>query len=204
MLTAVSTYAQTVTDADSAGKVLREAAAHALATPGGPASVEWPIDLQYAAQTIEAQEIVVDQPIAPATEDLSEALAAIASARRPVIWAGGGVARAGAELTELLDRWGAPLFTSNSGRGAVSEDHPRVIGNYATSPAGRALLADADLLVSLGTHFRSNETGDYALQIPTAHVQVDLDPAAPGRVFPASVPVVGDVAAFLQAVLDSA
>ena len=121
-----------------------------------------------------------------------------------MIWAGGGVARAGAELTELLDRWGAALITSNSGRGAVSEDHARCIGNYATSPAGKDLLADADLLVSLGTHFRSNETSDYRLEVPAAHVQVDLDPAAPGRVYPATVPVVGDVAAFLQAVLAQA
>ena len=42
----------------------------------------------------------------------------------------------------------------------------RCIGNYATSPAGKALLADADLLVSLGTHFRSNETSDYRLELP--------------------------------------
>ncbi|HEY5852590.1 MAG TPA: thiamine pyrophosphate-binding protein [Aldersonia sp.] len=204
MLTAVSAYAQTVTDADSAGKVLREAVSHALSTPGGPASVEWPIDLQYAAQTVDSQDLVVETPPAPEAEQVAAAVAAIAAAKRPVIWAGGGVARAGAELTELLDRWGAALITSNSGRGAVSEDHPRCIGNYATSPAGKALLADADLLVSLGTHFRSNETSDYRLEVPAAHVQVDLDPAAPGRVYPASVPVVGDVAAFLRAVLAQA
>ncbi|WP_448321839.1 thiamine pyrophosphate-binding protein, partial [Streptomyces sp. CO7] len=50
MLTAVSAYAATVTDAADAGRILREAAAAALAVPGGPASVEWPIDLQYAPQ----------------------------------------------------------------------------------------------------------------------------------------------------------
>lgn len=50
MLGAVSAYAATVTSARDAGRVLREAASAALAVPGGPASVEWPIDLQYAAQ----------------------------------------------------------------------------------------------------------------------------------------------------------
>ncbi len=94
-----------------------------------------------------------------------------------------------------------PLLTSNSGRGAVPESHPLCIGNYGSSPLGRALLADADLVVSLGTHFRSNETGDYSIPMPPRHVQVDLDPAAPGRVFAADLPVVGEVGEFLSAVL---
>ncbi|NDZ81937.1 thiamine pyrophosphate-binding protein, partial [Streptomyces sp. SID10853] len=51
MLRAVSAYAATVTSADDAGRLLREAALAALTAPGGPGSVEWPVDLQYAAQT---------------------------------------------------------------------------------------------------------------------------------------------------------
>ena len=198
MLTAVSAYAETIRDADSAAKVLREAVAHALATPGGPASVEWPIDLQYAQCPVTA-EVPQAEPAAAAPTGLDEALRAMEQARRPVIWAGGGAARAGDALTALVERWGVPLLTSNSGRGAVPEDHPLCIGNYATSPLGRALLADADLVLSLGTHFRSNETGDYSIPMPASHIQVDLDPAAPGRVFPADLPVVGEIGAFLAA-----
>ena len=78
MLTAVSSYAQTVTDADGAGKVLREAVSHALSTPGGPASVEWPIDLQYAAQTVDSQDLVVETPPAPEADRIAAAVAAIA------------------------------------------------------------------------------------------------------------------------------
>ncbi|NEC95656.1 thiamine pyrophosphate-binding protein, partial [Streptomyces albidoflavus] len=54
MLAAVSHHAATVTDAADAGRVLRTAAAAALTAPGGPASVEWPIDLQYAPQDLAA------------------------------------------------------------------------------------------------------------------------------------------------------
>ncbi|MBW5255087.1 thiamine pyrophosphate-binding protein, partial [Streptomyces sp. P01-B04] len=50
MLRAVSTHAVTVTDAESAGDILRDAAARALTAPHGPVSVEWPIDLQFAPQ----------------------------------------------------------------------------------------------------------------------------------------------------------
>ncbi|NEB79933.1 thiamine pyrophosphate-binding protein, partial [Streptomyces sp. SID14478] len=126
------------------------------------------------------------------------------SARRPLIWAGGGALRAGAELTALVEATGAGLFTSNSGRGTVPEDHPQVIGNFATTPAGRALLADADVLLTIGTHFRSNETADYALHLPAAHLQIDVDAAALGRVYPAAHPLHGDAAEALTALLPRA
>ncbi|MEY9846580.1 thiamine pyrophosphate-binding protein [Streptacidiphilus sp. MAP5-3] len=199
MLTAVSKHAATVHDAASAADVLREAAAAALAAPGGPASVEWPIDLQYAEQTpgqISAPAAAVAAPL-PDAAALDEAAALLAAARRPLIWAGGGATGARAELAELLTLTGAGLLTSNSGRGSVPEDDPRVVGNYASAPAGRALLAEADLLLSVGTHFRSNETHDYRLAVPDAHIQIDLDPAAPGRVYPAKHGLVGDAAAVL-------
>ena len=203
MLQAVSAHAATILDADGAGKVLRDGVVRAQSQPGGPVSIEWPIDLQYAEQTVTAEELVVPNPLSADPAQIAAALDALSAAQRPVIWAGGGVTRAGAELAELLEHWGAPLFTSNSGRGAVPEDHPLCIGNYATAPAGRSLLAEADLVLSLGSHFRSNETADYTIPVPAAHVQVDLDPAAPGRVFPVTVPVVGEIGEFLRTVLDS-
>lgn len=192
MLTAVSAYAASVPDAEQAGRILREAARAALAAPGGPASVEWPIDLQYAPQTDAPAELPVRVPPAPTAGELAAAGALLASARRPLIWAGGGAAGAGDELTSLLQVTGAGLLTSNSGRGTVPEDHEQVIGNFATAPAVRALLADADVLVTLGTHFRSNETADYTIGLPTAHIQIDVDAAALGRVYPVAHPLHGE------------
>ena len=202
MLEAVSAHAATILDTDSAGKTLRDAVAHALSTPGGPASIEWPIDLQYAEHVVDESPVRLEPTPSADRAQIDAALAAMERAHRPVIWAGGGVAQSGEALTALVERWGVPLLTSNSGRGAVSEDHPLCIGNYGSSPLGRALLADADLVVSLGTHFRSNETGDYSIPMPERHIQVDLDPAAPGRVFPADLPVVGEVGEFLAAALE--
>ncbi|WGY00257.1 thiamine pyrophosphate-binding protein [Nocardioides sp. QY071] len=203
MLRAVSKHAVTVPDVASAGAVLQEAAEQALAAPGGPASVEWPIDLQYAVP-VGLPAPATPAPAAPVDPvKVAEVVSLLRGSERPAIWAGGGVARAGASLRRLVELTGAALFTSNSGRGAVPEDHELCVGNYATTPGGRSLLADADLLLSVGTHFRSNETGDYGLVVPTTHVQVDLDPAALGRVFPASVGVVADANAFLGAVVDA-
>ncbi|MFI9077948.1 thiamine pyrophosphate-binding protein [Streptomyces sioyaensis] len=201
MLTAVSTYAATVPSADAAGHVLRTAARAALAAPGGPASVEWPIDLQYAPQRDPAGTFADAAAPTPPPGELAAAAALLASARRPLIWAGGGATGARAPLAEMLTATGAGLLTSNSGRGTVPEDHPQVIGNFATTPAVRALLADADVLLTVGTHFRSNETADYGLRLPDAHVQIDLDAAALGRVYPARHPLHGDAAATLARLL---
>lgn len=204
MLRAVSAYAATVPDATRAGRILREAARSALTAPGGPASVEWPIDLQYTAQTDEPAEHAEAAPAAPTESELTAAGALLASARRPLVWAGGGANTARGELARLLEATGAGLITSNSGRGSVPEDHEQVIGNFATTPAVRALLADADVLLTVGTHFRSNETADYTLELPGAHLQIDIEPAALGRVYPATHALHGDAAATLTALLPHA
>ncbi|MGW1817492.1 thiamine pyrophosphate-binding protein [Streptomyces sp. NPDC002125] len=204
MLTAVSAYARSVPDATRAGSILREAARAALAAPGGPASVEWPIDLQYAAQTDEPEGLGTPAPLTPGADELAAAGALLASARRPLIWAGGGANTARGELAALLEATGAGLITSNSGRGSVPEDHEQVIGNFATTPAVRALLADADVLLTIGTHFRSNETADYTLGLPGAHIQIDVDAASIGRVHPATHALHADAAEALTGLLPHA
>ncbi|WP_329225663.1 thiamine pyrophosphate-binding protein [Streptomyces sp. NBC_01460] len=201
MLEAVSAYAASIPDAGQAGRILREAARSALTAPGGPASVEWPIDLQYAAQSDEPAPFAAPAPTAPDTAGLAAAGALLASARRPLIWAGGGANTARGELAALLEATGAGLITSNSGRGSVPEDHEQVIGNFATTPAVRALLADADVLLTIGTHFRSNETSDYTLELPGAHIQIDVEAAALGRVYPATHPLHADAALALDGLL---
>ncbi|MFE0724441.1 thiamine pyrophosphate-binding protein [Streptomyces rochei] len=204
MLAAVSTYAATVTSARDAGRVLREASAAALAAPGGPASVEWPIDLQYAVQEDDGESAAASGAPVPDASALAGARDLLASARRPLIWAGGGATTARDQLLALLETTGAGLLTSNSGRGSVPEDHEQVVGNFATTPAARALLADADVLVTVGTHFRSNETADYGLRLPEAHIQIDVDAAALGRVYPARHALHGDAGAVLPPLTEAA
>lgn len=206
MLEAVSLDAVCMPSLEESAGILRAAVDRALGGPGragGPVSVEWPIDLQYLPQ----REVVTPVPEVPVASSAPAGLDAltelVAAAERPLIWAGGGVAGAGTALTELIDTWGAGLLTSNSGRGAVPEDHPLVVGNYGATPGGGELLAEADLLLSIGTHFRSNETRDYDLVLPAVHVQVDLDPAALGRVFPIAASVAADARDVLPAITNA-
>lgn len=208
MLAAVSKRAWAIRAAQDTAGILRAAIAESLALPAGPVSVEWPIDLQYAPQPDAAAGVPAgDHPATPAAgagapceEDVRQAAGLLAAARRPAIWAGGGAREAGVQVRELAEGLGAAVFTSNAGRGTVPEDHRLVIGNFGTAPAGSAVLAEADVLLSVGTHFRSNETGHYALRLPAAHVQVDVDRAALGRCYPVAVGLNGEAAATLSAI----
>jgi acetolactate synthase-1/2/3 large subunit len=202
MLEAVSKAAFTIEPAEDAAATLAAAASLALTPPRGPVSVEWPIDLQHSAHEIRSVALAPGQPPELDEAALDRAAELLATAARPLIWAGGGAVHARAEVLELLERIRAGLLTSNAGRGTVEESHSACIGNFAANPRCRPLLEQADLLLSLGTHFRSNETADYALPLPRPHVQVDVDPAAIGRSYPADLRIVGDAKRVVAALLE--
>lgn len=204
MLDAVSRAAFTINSSEEAASVLRCAAGLAADAVGGPVSVEWPIDLQFAATSDPGvpREGLPEpvSPLEPSAEELDKALMLLASARRPLLWLGGGATGQDSRklVTQLAESWGAGVLTSNSGRGAIPEDHDLCIGNYASTPLGREILKEADCLLTIGTHFRSNETSDYSVEIPRLHVQVDQDAAAIGRVYPANAGIHGDATAVLS------
>ncbi|MBB3036807.1 thiamine pyrophosphate-binding protein [Hoyosella altamirensis] len=204
MLDAISGYASTIVDARDAERELEKAIECITTAPSAPASIEWPSDLQYLARPEDQHPVNRPTPVPLATaddENVDDALRLLASAERPLIWAGGGAAGAGEELAELLHQVGAGLLTSNSGRGIVPESDELVIGNFASAPGAAGLIADADLLLSIGTHFRSNETKSYHLQLPKPHIQIDIDPLAVGRVYPADVSLTGDARTVLGQLL---
>jgi acetolactate synthase-1/2/3 large subunit len=204
MLEAISAFAISVPSADVAEAVLEQALATVRAKPGGPASVEWPSDLQYLARpdAQQAYETVDRVPPSPDAAEIDAAAAMLAASERPLFWVGGGAAGATRELTALAHRLGAAVVTSNSGRAVIPEDDDLVIGNFASASAVAPLLAEADLMLSIGTHFRSNETKSYALELPKRHIQIDVDARAVGRVYPAEVGLVGDSSVVLGALLE--
>ena len=184
------------------------AAVHRLGRhPRGPVSLEWPIDRQYsetapfephAGGTAAFSSASAEMPESDDAA-LDRAVELIATAERPLVWAGGGAVGCGEQIDDLLRQTGAGLFTSNAGRGVLPETDDRVIGNFAASASGAELLAEADLLISVGTHFRSNETRSYRLAMPPVHIQIDVDSAALGRAYPADVGFVGDAVVVLDA-----
>jgi acetolactate synthase I/II/III large subunit len=186
------------------GEAVIEAMRAMLEHPQGPVSIEIPIDYQYADSDLVEDAVGAPRRPLPAGEPMTAAAEALRAAKRPVIWAGGGVnaSGAGAELQSLVEASGAALFTSNKGRGAVSEEHPQCVGNFGSHPLGREFLSRCDVLLSVGTHFRSNETETYRLSLPEQHVQIDVDAAAIGRTFPGSIGIVGDARLALQGIVE--
>lgn len=138
----------------------------------------------------------------PADAQVRTAAAALAGAERPVVWVGGGVAASGAsdELVRLVEWMGAPVITSQKGKGAIPADHPLHIGNWANERPVRDLLASSDALLAVGTRFSYFPTGGWTLRLPDSLVQIDLDPAEIGRNYPATVGVVADARLAMAAV----
>jgi acetolactate synthase-1/2/3 large subunit len=179
-------------------------AAMSLARSGrpGPVSVEIPIDQQYRAIDAYTDEsIPPPTPVQPDPSDIDRAAGLIGGARRPLIWAGGGVisADASAELTTLAQRIGAGVITTAAGRGAMSEDHAQCIGFFPVDVRVGELLEKSDLLLAVGTRFRGNETRNWELGLPVPRIQIDVEPSLLGRNYPIDVGIVGDARLALAA-----
>ncbi|WP_454043333.1 acetolactate synthase large subunit [Cellulosimicrobium sp. Marseille-Q8652] len=134
----------------------------------------------------------------PHSKQIKEAARLLASARRPVLYVGGGVVRANAtpELRRLVDLSGAPVVTTLMARGAVPDTHPQNLGMpgmHGTVPAVAA-LQKADLIVALGARFDDRVTGKLSSFAPhAAIVHADIDPAEIGKNRDVDVPIVGDL-----------
>jgi acetolactate synthase-1/2/3 large subunit len=132
-----------------------------------------------------------------------EALELISKAERPVIYAGGGLVRAGAdaELCAFAERLGLPVVTTLMARGIIPDQHPLAVGMPGMHGHYAAIRAfqETDLLVVLGARFDDRVTGKLDAFAPLAKVvHVDVDPAEIGKNRHADVPLVGDVKVVLQ------
>ena len=173
---------------------LREAARVAQTPPAGPVSVEIPVDIQEA--TLERPASLA--PLAPAGPEPDAAALdlladALAAARRPMLWLGGGARRAGAEARALAGL-GFGIVTSIQGRGIVAEGGPMSLGAWNFQPPVEAFYATCDAMLVVGSRLRGNETLKYRLALPKPLYRIDADPRADGRSFANDIFVCGDAA----------
>jgi acetolactate synthase-1/2/3 large subunit len=188
----------------AAGDIPRTIAeAFHLASTGrpGPVLVDLPKDV-LQSQAPFAWPPVLDLPgyhptTRPHAKQVRAAAQLIASARRPVLYVGGGVlkARAAAELRVLAELTGIPVVTTLMARGAFPDSHPQHLGmpGMHGSVAAVTALQKSDLLVCLGARFDDRVTGKLASFAPGAAViHADIDPAEIGKNRAADVPIVGD------------
>jgi acetolactate synthase-1/2/3 large subunit len=182
-------------------RVLHEAFHVARTGRPGPVVVDIPTDLSKADIPYEPVTDVHLPGYQPTTEgnvkQIRQAAKALAAARRPVIYAGGGVISAGAsaELTEFATSDRFPVTCTLNGLGGFPASHEQwlgMLGMHGTRAANYA-MDEADLICAIGARFDDRITGKLSEFAPRAKfIHIDIDPAEISKNVPAHIPIVGD------------
>jgi acetolactate synthase-1/2/3 large subunit len=174
-----------------------------LASTGrpGPVLVDIPQDLSRADIDYEPVTSLDLPGYQPTTEGNAKqirlAAKALANARRPIVYAGGGVVNANAskELVELCTSDKFPVTCTLMGLGAFPAPHDQwlgMLGMHGTRAANYG-MDEADLIVAVGARFDDRITGKLSEFAPRAKfVHIDVDPAEISKNVPAHIPIVGD------------
>jgi len=192
-----------VTDANDIARVMREAFHIATTGRPGPVLVDLPKNVQLA-QIVPDYDAPMNLPgyhpeaRKPHPEQIAQVAAAIKRAKRPVIYAGGGViaADASAELRELVRLTGIPVTMTLMGLGAFPADDPRCLDMLGMHGSVYANLAvdQADLLIAVGVRFDDRVTGKVAEFAQHGFiVHIDIDPSEINKNKLVHVPIVADV-----------
>lgn len=206
----VSKHAIAVETADGIGRAIHEAFHLARTGRPGPVVVDVPSDLAKAPARDGGGPASVSLPgyrtrDTPNGQQLRRAAEAIAAARRPLLYAGGGIVHSGAsdELTALARRFDLPVTTTLMALGAFPASDRRWLGmpGMYGRPAANGAFAESDLIVAVGARFDDRVTGELSSFAPAAKVvHVDVDAAEISKNVDAHVPVVGDARAALTGI----
>ena len=203
-----------VTEAADIPRVVAEAFYVASTGRPGPVLVDVPKDVANATMewywpSVGDLDLPGYHP--PAAGDpalVRQAAELVLGAKRPVIYAGGGIlkARAADALRTLAERAGIPVVTTLMARGAFPDSHPLCLGmpgmhgNYTAVTA----MQRADLLLALGSRFDDRVTGKISAFAPDAKIlHVDIDPAELGKVRRADVAIAGDCKVVIEELLSA-
>ncbi|GAA3531559.1 thiamine pyrophosphate-binding protein [Amycolatopsis ultiminotia] len=183
---------------------LREAWTTAATAPYGPVWVEIPQDVLLAETTLPALHSVTaaPPPLEPVPELLSEAAKLLSGAKNPVFLAGGGALRSGAheELRELAEALRAPVVSTFGGKGVFGWDHPLSAQSWMEDWHTTEFLADADVLLVLGSGL-GELSSNYREFAPRGRlVQIEADLGKLESNYPA-LALHADVRATLRALL---
>ena len=200
-----------VSDVRELAYVIKEAFYIARTGRPGPVLVDIPKDVQNEKVEFEYPEGPIRLPgyRPPSTasdEQIQTVLDLIGQAKRPVILAGHGIVMAGAsqELRELAERAQIPVALTLLGKGAMSEQHPLVVGMMGMHGAAACNYAiqEADLLIALGMRFDDRVTGNLKTYSPNSRkIHVDIDPSEINKNVKVDVGIAGDVRSVLAQIL---
>ena len=205
LVAGVAAFSHTLMSAAQLPGVL--ARAFALFQAGRPRPVHIEIPLDVLVENADA--LLGTSPVsvaragaAPsAVKQMSQRLAA---AKRPLILAGGGAIEAAPALTRLAETLGAPVALTINAKGLLPAAHPLLIGSTQTLVATRALVAEADVVLAIGTELAETDydvTFAGGFEIPGTLLRIDIDPDQTVRNYPPELALVADAQIAAEALL---
>ena len=165
-----------------------------------PVEIEIPPDTLFAEGDVALVSLRAERE-RPAPDEVlvAQAAKALASAKFPTIYAGGGVQRGEAtpELLALAELLGAPVVMSSNGKGSIDDRHPLAFNGHS----GLLIRDKVDVALAVGTRFLDGMSNANNTGIDVT-IHLDIDPEEIGRNFTPDVALLGDVKVGLQALVD--
>ncbi|WP_202210337.1 5-guanidino-2-oxopentanoate decarboxylase [Pseudomonas paraversuta] len=205
MVAGVAAFSHTLMSAAELPAVLARAFAVFQAGRPRPVHIEIPLDVLVE----NADALLASQPVsiaragaAPAAiEQMGQRLA---QAKRPLILAGGGAIDAAPALQQLAERLGAPVALTINAKGMLPAAHPLLIGSTQSLVATRALVAEADVVLAIGTELAETDydiTFAGGFEIPGVLLRIDIDPDQTVRNYAPALALVADARVAAEALL---
>ncbi|WP_158968017.1 acetolactate synthase 3 large subunit [Chachezhania sediminis] len=200
-----------VKDPDRLSGTIHEAFHVATTGRPGPVLVDIPKDVQFASGAYQkpAPEKSYYKPqVKGDREAITELVAAMETAKKPVFYTGGGVINSGPAasmlLRELVDATGFPITSTLMGLGAYPASGKNWLGMLGMHGLYEANMAmhDCDLMINIGARFDDRITGRVDAFSPRSlKAHIDIDPSSINKVIHVDIPIVGDVAHVLEDIL---
>ena len=191
-----------VASAGDLARSFRQAMVRARSGNPGPVILHVPLDLFSATTALDAHpKAGTLGRLGPDPERLHEAAELLLQAHRPILYCGGGalIADASDAVLALAEAHGIPVATTMSGQGIIPESHPLSVGftGVVGTRSANEAVRRADLLIAVGTRFPEMDANSwrsdaFASIPPTSLIHIDIDPNQIGKIFPATVGLVGD------------
>ncbi|MBP1873844.1 acetolactate synthase-1/2/3 large subunit [Ensifer adhaerens] len=199
-----------VRDVNDLARVIHEAFRIAQSGRPGPVVVDIPKDVQFATGTYTPPSAVPAQKsYQPKTQGdlkkIEEAVELMRTARRPIIYSGGGVVNSGPQastlLRELVELTNFPITSTLMGLGAYPASGKNwlgMLGMHGTYEANMA-MHDCDVMVCIGARFDDRITGRLNAFSPNSKkIHIDIDPSSINKNVRVDVPILGDVGSVLE------
>ena len=190
-------------------RIIKEAFYIAKTGRPGPVLIDVPMDVAKTEIDFKQPGAVEIRGYKPTIKgsplQIKKFLAALATAKKPVIVAGGGIASAGAEakMREFIQKTKIPVVTTLMGITSApnyGDYWLGMIGLHGCLPANHA-VGEADLLIAIGVRFNDRTVAKHKDREGLTVVHIDIDPAEIGKSIPAHIPIVGDVKTILGQIL---